>query len=132
MARVTVVNDNPDFLDLIGDLLAELHYETTLIDGDASGALASIATSHPDLLVIDLRMGSDGLHGWKVAQDVRAEPALDGLPILLCSADHDALEDIADDLAQVQRVSVLPKPFSIDQFVTAMEALLATTGASVG
>jgi CheY-like chemotaxis protein len=124
VARVTVVNDNPDFLDLVGDLLGELNYETTLIDGDRADALASIAGSEPDVLIVDLRMGSDAMHGWDVAQQVRAEPTLDGLPILVCSADRDALEAIATDLASVQRVSALAKPFSVDEFIAAVEQLL--------
>ena len=95
MARVTVVNDNPDFLDLVGDLLGELNYETTLVDGDRPDAIVTIAASDPDVLIVDLRMGSDALHGWDVAQQVRAEPTLDGLPILVCSADREALDAIA-------------------------------------
>ena len=67
MARVTVVNDNPDFLDLVGDLLGELNYKTTLVDGDRPDAIVTIAESHPDVLIVDLRMGSDALHGWDIA-----------------------------------------------------------------
>ncbi len=124
MARVTVVNDNPDFLDLVGDLLGELNYETTLVDGDQPDAIVTIAASDPDVLIVDLRMGSDTLHGWDVAQQVRAEPTLDGLPILVCSADREALDAIADDLSRVQRVSALAKPFSVDEFIAAVEQLL--------
>ena len=124
MARVTVVNDNPDFLDLVGDLLGELNYETTLIDGDQPDAIVAIAASDPDVLIVDLRMGSDALHGWDVAQQVRAEPTLDGLPILVCSADREALDALAADLARVQRVSALAKPFSVDEFIAAVAQLL--------
>ena len=39
MARITVVNDNPEFLDLVHDILEGDRYDTTLIDGDRPDAL---------------------------------------------------------------------------------------------
>ena len=32
--RVTVVNDSPEFLELVGDILADERIPTILIDGD--------------------------------------------------------------------------------------------------
>ena len=125
MARVTVVNDNPEFLALVRDILEDDRYDTTTIDGDRPDALDAIRASHPDLLMIDLRMGSDGLHGWTIAQQVRAEPEFDGLPVLICSADAVALRELEDDLEGDQHVASLIKPFSIDDLTTAIDSLLA-------
>jgi CheY-like chemotaxis protein len=125
MARVTVVNDNPEFLDLVRDILEDDRYETTTIDGDRPDAIAAIRASRPDLLMIDLRLGSDGLHGWNIAQQVRAEPAFDGLPVLVCSADVQALNALEGDLEGDSHVGQLVKPFSIDELTAAVDALLA-------
>jgi CheY-like chemotaxis protein len=125
MARVTVVNDNPEFLDLVRDILEDDRYETTTIDGDRPDALEAIRASRPHLLMIDLRMGSDGLHGWEVAQRVRAQPEFDGLPVLICSADALALAALEDDLQSDQHVASLVKPFSIDDLIGAIDSLLA-------
>ena len=125
MARVTVVNDNPDFLDLVHDILEDDRYETITIDGDRPDALDAIRASRPDLLMIDLRMGSDGLHGWTIAQQVRADPNFDGLPVLICSADLDALQSLEADLEGTQHVASLVKPFSIDDLLAAIDELLA-------
>jgi hypothetical protein len=59
--------------------------------GDRDDALGAIRASRPDLLMIDLRTGSNELHGWDIAQEVREEPEFDGLPVLVCSADLRAL-----------------------------------------
>ncbi len=75
--------------------------------------------------MIDLRMGSDGLHGWSIAQQVRAEPEFDRLPILICSADAVALGELEADLEADQHVASLIKPFSIDDLTAAIDALLA-------
>jgi len=125
MARVTVVNDNAEFLALVRDILEDDRYDTTTIDGDRPDALDLIRASRPDLLMIDLRMGLEGLHGWDVAQQVRADPAFDGLPVLICSADAPALKELEEDLAGDQHVASLAKPFSIDDLTGAIDALLA-------
>jgi CheY-like chemotaxis protein len=127
--RITVVNDNAEFLALVRDILEDERYVTTTIDGDRDDALAAILASQPDLLVIDLRMGSDELHGWDIAQDVRREPALAGLPVLVCSADLVAMRAIAEDLAEAKLVGTLAKPFSIDDLAASIDALLAQTTA---
>jgi len=125
MACVTVVNDNPEFLALVRDILEDDRYDTTTIDGDRADALDAIRASRPDLLMIDLRMGSDGLHGWDIAQQVRADPAFDGLPVLICSADVLALKALEEDLDAKQHVGTLVKPFSIDELTAAIDDLLA-------
>lgn len=125
MARVTVVNDNPEFLALVQDILQDDRYEATTIDGDRPDALDAVRESGPDLLMIDLRMGSDGLHGWDIAQQVRAEPAFDGLPVLICSADVLALKELEGDLERTLHVGTLTKPFSIDDLTESIDQLLA-------
>lgn len=125
MARITVVNDNPEFLDLVHDILESDRYEATTIDGDRPDALDAIRASRPDLLMIDLRMGVEGLHGWDIAQQVRAEPDFDRLPILVCSADVPALTALEADLDETNHVASLVKPFSIDDLIGAIDELLA-------
>ena len=125
MARVTVVNDNPEFLALVRDILEDDRYEATTIDGDRPDALDAVRASRPDLLMIDLRMGSDGMHGWDIAQQVRAELDFDGLPVLICSADVVALKSLEADLDATQNVGTLIKPFSIDDLTAGIDDLLA-------
>lgn len=123
--RITVVNDNPEFLELVRDILEDEQYATVCIDGDDADALSRIVESRPDLLIIDLRMGTDELHGWDIAQEVRREPALEGLPVIICSADALALRGLASDLAQTKNVQTLMKPFAIAELTGAIDRLLA-------
>jgi CheY-like chemotaxis protein len=125
MARVTVVNDNPEFLELAHDILEGDQYETTLIDGDDDDALDQIRDSRPDLLMIDVRLGVKGDHGWEIAQEVRTEPQFRELPVLLCSADVLALESLEERLAQTRRVATIAKPFTIELLISTIEDLLA-------
>jgi CheY-like chemotaxis protein len=123
--HVVVVNDNPDFLDLMADLLRDERYPTTVIDGDRENAVDLIRAAVPNVLIIDLRLGRDELHGWQVLQEVRADPALKELPTLICSGDTQALAELADEMAEMRRVDSITKPFSIDELVSKLEGLMA-------
>ena len=125
MARVTVVNDTAEFLDLVHDILEGDRYKTTLIDGDRPDVLDLIRSSHPDLLMIDVRLGVEGDHGWEIAQEVRSEPRFKELPVLLCSADTLALKALESGIAETRRVATLEKPFTIDELVSTIDQLLA-------
>lgn len=124
MTRVTVVNDNADFLELMHEILEDERYECTTIDGDRSDALDRIRASRPDLLMIDVRLGIDGAHGWDIAKQVRREREFHGLPLLLCCSDPFAASELEGELEATHDVETLSKPFSIDQLNTAIERLL--------
>ena len=125
MPHVTVVNDNPEFLDLVHDILEGDRYDTTLVDGDRPDALDLIRSSRPDLLMIDVRLGVEGDHGWEIAQEVRSEPQFEELPVLLCSADTLALQELEAGLAETRRVATLAKPFEIESLLSTIDELLA-------
>ena len=95
MARVTVVNDNAEFLDLVHDILEGDRYDTTLVDGDRPDALDLIRSSRPDLLMIDVRgLASKATMAGRSLQEIRSEPQFETLPVLLCSADVFALQGL--------------------------------------
>lgn len=121
--RVVVVNDNPDFLEVMEELLRNERYSATTIDGDREDAVAQIRLAKPDVLMIDLRLGTEGLHGWDVVKDVRADATLSQLPTLICSADLSALDDVQDEMEAMPHVATLPKPFSIAELTEKLDQL---------
>jgi CheY-like chemotaxis protein len=122
--RVTVVNDNLEFLKLMGDLLHEGRYVVTLVDGDLDDAVDLIRASKPQALIIDLRLGRAELHGWDVLRSLRSDPDLSELPTLICTGDLHGLEQVADQLGGMRRVSTLKKPFDIDELFSKLGELL--------
>ena len=124
VARVTVVNDSPEFLDMIGDILEDERYPVTLIDGDVPEPLERIRESRPHLLMIDLRLGSDKLHGWDIVQQVRQDRELAPVPILLCSADVAAMTEIEQLVDDTRRTAMLTKPFRVEDLMETVERLL--------
>jgi CheY-like chemotaxis protein len=122
--RITVVNDSPEFLELMADLLHDERYPVTLVDGDRENAVELIVAALPQALIIDLRLGSDELHGWDVLTAVRRHPDLSELPTLVCTGDLKGLERLAGDLAGMRRVATITKPFSVDELFSSLDALM--------
>jgi CheY-like chemotaxis protein len=120
--RISVVNDNPDFLELMSAILdEESGYAVTLFDGETT-SVAEIAAADPDLVIVDLLLG--GASGWDIVALTRADERLADRPILVCSADVSALREKTDELARIGNVHVLEKPFSIDQITELVERLI--------
>ena len=122
--RVTLVDDNLDFLDLMQELLAE-RYEVVAISGRRV-TLEAIADSRPDLVMVDVHLDDTALQGWFVTL-LRAHRYLRGVPIVVCSADVGGLTGRADAVLATGNTAVLYKPFSLD----AVEELISR-GLSVG
>jgi CheY-like chemotaxis protein len=123
--HVVVVNDNPEFLELMADVLHDERYPTTVIDGDRDNAVDLIRAAMPQVMIIDLRLGSAELHGWDVFKEIRSDPALRELPTLICTGDLEALSRLADDLGGMRRVDTLTKPFSVEELMSKLRALMA-------
>lgn len=105
-ARVLVVDDDPANRDVLAQELELLDLEPqTVADGHA--ALALLAVDPPDLVLLDVMM--PGIDGFSVLAEIRGDPALRHLPVVMISA--------LDDLASVVRAvelgadDYLTKPF---------------------
>jgi DNA-binding response OmpR family regulator len=128
--RISVVNDSPDFLELMSAILDEdAGYEVSLFDGEQTDVAALVA-SRPDLVIVDLLLG--GASGWEIVTLARADARLASVPIIVCSADVTALRDRAPELERVGNVHLLNKPFTIDEITTLVESLVGRAAPASG
>ena len=82
-ARILVVDDIPQNVKLLADLLGVKGFSvTTAVNGE--DALAKIAASPPDLVLLDVMM--PGMSGYDVCKRIRADPATALLPVVLCTS----------------------------------------------
>jgi CheY-like chemotaxis protein len=123
LRRVTVVNDSPEFLDLMAAFLKDANYPATLIDGDRDNATDLIEAAQPEILIIDLRLGSDDLKGLAILRWVKDHPQLRNVPAVVCTADKWALDDVQVELAGMPHVATLLKPFSTQDLLTTLRTL---------
>jgi CheY-like chemotaxis protein len=71
MAKILIVEDNPDNLKLFRAILTmKGHQVTALPTGD--GLLAALAQSSPDLVLMDIQL--PGRDGYELLQEIRQSP----------------------------------------------------------
>jgi DNA-binding NtrC family response regulator len=123
MARITVVDDYPEFLSLMHDLVTQQGgHDFVGFDG-AETSYAEIAGTRPDVLVIDLRLAADGLSGWDVLALARSDDAMRDVPIIVCSADISQVRRRTKEFEQIGNIHVRIKPFDTDEMVELIDRL---------
>ncbi len=127
--RVTVVDDSPELLALLGEALRFDGVEVSLFDGTAT--LDGIEDSDPDLLMIDVRLGSANLHGLDVIRLVRRHERLGDIPIIVCSAAQEQLRQHEQELKEIPNLSILAKPFGLGDLESTVEAALGRPAGTV-
>ena len=117
--RVLVVEDDPSVRGLLQTLLVAEGY-TVSTASDGLGGLGLMATTRPDLLLLDLVMPDLG--GVRVIQELREDPELARIPVLVVTGHEEAVPDMR---AQLGEDNVFLKPFAVGE-------LLARVGAVTG
>ena len=120
---ILVVEDDKSIQSLIEEVLSDGGFEPAIA---SSGEEALTALSGPTahrMLVLDIKLGKDGIRGWDVARRARAK--VPGLPIIYVTGGD------ADEWAVqgVPRSVLLAKPFAPAQLVTAVAQLLNKSSA---
>lgn len=108
MTRVVIADDDPDIRRLVAISARKAGLEVVADVADGQQAIDAIRLHVPDLAVLDVAMPE--LTGVEVCGLVRAEPALNGVTLLLLSAAADE-NSISAGLA-AGAADYLPKPFS--------------------
>lgn len=117
--KILAVDDNPINLELISDIADSNGYKV-IMARDGKTALQIAAQEVPDLVVLDVSM--PGMSGYEVCAQLKADPNLNHIPVIMLTALHDigsrvqGLEAGADDY--------LTKPFSARELLARMEARL--------
>ena len=128
MARVTVVNDQPEYLGVMREVLDELGHEALALEG-STVTVDQIADAHPELLIVDLRMKNQVLNdGWGLIVAARAHPVLKDVPIVISSGDHEFLNRRAGEISALADVHPLPKPFAMEDVEELLDQLLERPG----
>jgi two-component system, cell cycle response regulator DivK len=81
--RILIVEDNPDNMTLLTDILETLGH-TVISARDGQQGLELTATEQPDLILMDLSLPV--MDGWTAVRQIKANPALKDIPIIALTA----------------------------------------------
>ncbi len=125
MARILVIDDDPDILEALEIVLREhFGHEVSTAQGGEPG-LEQAKASPPDLIILDVLM--PGMDGWTVLKRLRSDPDLALVPVVYLSA-------VDSDTARARGFQLgaddhLGKPFSVEGIGACIDRVLARRAA---
>ena len=120
--RVLVVDDEPDLLELVRFHLAQAGFEVETARDGRQG-LESIRRRRPDLVVLDWMLPD--VSGTEVCRQVRNDPQLRDLPILLLTAKAEEVDRVVG--FELGADDYVTKPFSPRELALRVSAILRRT-----
>jgi len=117
--RVMVVDDDPDALALMGNILSDEGYELIKVSNATEVGLKAVQMT-PDLILLDFLMPD--INGFEVCKALRANELTRSIPIMAvtCLTKEEDIERIFECGAD----EYLPKPFKVDQLQEKVEELI--------
>ena len=115
---ILVVEDDPSVQNLLTMLLEGEGFEV-IAARDGLEGLVKMELQHPSLLVLDLMMPN--VSGDRMIQEIRADPRLKTVPILVVSGRHD-VHDAFDDV--LGAANVFAKPLDPAKLIARVEEIL--------
>jgi DNA-binding response OmpR family regulator len=122
-ARILIVDDNPDNLDILQTRLARHGYEI-LTARDGEEALATARETLPDLILLDIMMPK--LDGIEVCRRLKADRSLPFMPIIMVTAKADSKDIVAG--LEAGGDEYLTKPVDQAALVARVKSMLRIKG----
>jgi len=120
--RVLLIEDEPNIIEAVRYILSR---DGWAVDTHADGAtaLAAVTRRLPDVIVLDAML--PGRSGFDVLRDLRADPALAAIPVLMLTARGQQKDR---DLAERNGANrFMTKPFSNAAVLACVQELYSTT-----
>ena len=119
MARILLIEDNPDNLDLMSYLLTAYgHVVTTAEDGESG--IATARATPPDLIACDIHL--PGVDGYGVAKALKADAAVAAVPVIAVTAL--AMVGDREKILSSGFDGYITKPIDPQRVVTELDAFL--------
>lgn len=117
MARILIIEDDPDIVELVGLHLADLGH-TFGHEADGASGLKLAVDETFDLVILDLMLPE--LDGLEVCKQLRAQKP--GIPIMMLTSRTEEIDKVLG--LELGADDYVTKPFSIRELVARIKALL--------
>ena len=125
--RILHVEDNPDNLALVEQILARHHHVELLAAARGSIGLDLARRHHPDLVLLDLHLPD--ISGLDVLDHLRDDPATADIPVVVVSAD--ATPERIERLDAASVFAYLTKPIDVRELLAVIESVAVGAPAEV-
>ena len=122
--RVVCIEDEPEIIELIRLILGRKGFDLTGATGGLEG-LQAIRQVKPDLVLLDLMMPD--MDGWEVYQQMKADPELKTIPVIVVTAKAQSIDKILGlHIAKVD--DYITKPFGPSELLSSVLRVLEDAG----
>lgn len=111
-ARILIVDDEPNNLSVLGDLLERYGYEV-LASNTGLQAIDIATEMRPDLILLDVAMPE--IDGFETCRRLKAHQSLEAVPVLFLSAYQDLEHKVQG--FQVGGMDFISKPFQVEELL---------------
>lgn len=118
--KVLLIEDEPHIAEAIRYVLDRDGWRV-VTHGDGADAMQVLRRERPDVVILDLML--PGRSGHEILAEIRADPELRGLPVLILSAMGQAQERARAERAGAS--GFVAKPFGNDEIVRALREVAA-------
>jgi DNA-binding response OmpR family regulator len=115
--EVLVIEDDLDTRALLEDALRQSGFAVTVASSGLSG-LAALRARVPDIVLLD--QGLPGLNGIEVCRQIRREPGLFAVPVVILTAMSRTTDQVAG--LQAGADDYLTKPFQVDELAARLHS----------
>ena len=127
--RILVVDDRNDLLHLMRRVLEDEQYQVSILQ-DGRDAFATVRSQLPDLLILDLKLGT--ISGQDVLKQLKSDEVTADVPVIVYTAAVLEADEVAKliegDQQHYQNVHLLRKPFELNALLDTVEELLENSG----
>lgn len=123
MARILVVNDTEEILELFRELLEDEGHEV-ILSGFPIQQVREVEEINPDLIILDL-VFNDEKSGWQMLQMLKMRRSTASIPVIVCTAAIAVVREQEGYLVS-QGVHVIYKPFNIEHLLNSVKQMLET------
>ena len=118
-ADILAIDDTPENLQLLSQLLTERHYKVRSVTKGKT-ALRAAQAAPPDLILLDINMPEMG--GYEVCEQLKADERTREVPVIFISALGETLDKVR--AFQVGGVDFVTKPFQVEEVLARIETHL--------
>ena len=122
MVKILLVEDEPDMVQIITDILQAEGYEVTSAP-DGEEALVTLKSFTPDLIVTDISMPK--MDGWDVCAKIKSNKKTENIPIAFLTARTDTISKGIGSLASAYYIE---KPIKIKDLKKRIDEILNKKG----
>jgi DNA-binding response OmpR family regulator len=112
--KIVIIDDDKDIAEVVG-LLLEMEGYNPVTQYSGRNALENIRKYKPDLILLDVML--DGLDGRDICRQLKADPELQNIPVIMISATANR-----DNIGNPDYF--IAKPFGIEEMVSSVNSFL--------